>query len=91
MRPLVIDCLIVAFLLPGCAEQRQAFRQMWSPNGTDEEGKPFPRWVRYDDFEDRHPYLTTTGWAVLVTAIVVAVVAGYVLVQVIEANDGRLP
>ena len=79
MRPLVVVCLIVAVLLAGCSEQRQTLRQMWSPNRTDAEGKPFPRWVRYDDFEDRHPYLTTTGWVVLMTVLVVGAVAALAL------------
>jgi hypothetical protein len=87
MRPLVVVCLILAVLLAGCAEQRHALWQIWHPNRTDEEGQRFPRWVRYDDFEDRHPYLTTTGWVVLVTTIVVMVVAGYILVAVLEAHD----
>jgi len=91
MRRLVVTCLIAALLLSGCAEQRHATWQFWHPNRTDEDGQRFPRWVRYDDFEDRHPYLTTTGWVVLITAIVLGAVTIWVLASVAESYDGHFP
>ena len=89
MRRLVVTCLIVALSLSGCAEQRQAIAHFWSPNTTDPDGKRFPRWVQYDDFHERHPYLTAASCAVLATVVVAAIVATYVLAQEIEFNEGH--
>ncbi|HMF13039.1 MAG TPA: hypothetical protein VKE94_12065 [Gemmataceae bacterium] len=89
MRPFVVACPIVALAAPGCAEQRHAVAHFCSPNTTDSEGKRFPRWVRYDDFHERHPYLTIAGCAALATVVVVGIFVAYVIVQEIESNEGH--
>ena len=87
MRPIVIICLIAALVLSGCAEQRHTLAQIWRPNRTDEDGQPLPRWVRYEDFEDKHPNLIVTGTVIVVAMIVVAALTGCLIVKVSEPHD----
>jgi hypothetical protein len=91
MRQLAAVCLIVSLLLSGCVEQRHMLRHLWSPNTTDTDGKPLPRWVHSDDFQDRHPYLFAAGCVAVATAVVLGVVVLVALANMPENETGHSP
>jgi hypothetical protein len=76
MRVLAIVCLGVTISLSGCASERHIVQRLWAPNTVDPEGKPLPSWVRYNDFPDKHPYLTV---GIITTTLVTIAAVGVTL------------
>lgn len=74
MRVFAIVCLSCAIFLTGCASQRRLGQRVWAPSTVDPQGKPLPTWVRYDDFPDKHPYLTVG----IITTTLIIIGAGFI-------------
>jgi hypothetical protein len=84
MRVFAIVCLCCAIFLSGCASQRHMVQRIWAPNTVDPNGKPLRAWVRYNDFPDKHPYLTIG----IITTTVITVTAALVSLWVLSNYEG---
>jgi hypothetical protein len=78
MRTFIAVFLVCVLLLSGCASQRHIVQRIWAPNTVDPQGKSLPAWVRYNDFPDKHPYLTVG--VIATTAVTLAAVGVALLV-----------